>query len=154
MEGSAAHGEVNVESTTLRIFLFRHGETEWSLAGRHTGDTDLPLTKRGEQEAFRLGERLRGVAFSHVFTSPRLRARRTCELAGLSARAEIDPNLAEWDYGAYEGRRSDEIHRERPEWNIFSEGAPGGESPAQVAARADAVIGRLALLDGNVALFT
>src|SRR5688572_3788087 len=100
---------MSTERKELRIFLFRHGETEWSLAGRHTGRTDLPLTQHGEQEARRVGQRLRGITFSRVFTSPRLRARRTCELMELDAAAEIDADLAEWDYGDYEGRRTDEI---------------------------------------------
>ena len=145
---------MSTERKELRIFLFRHGETEWSLAGRHTGRTDLPLTQHGEQEARRVGQRLRGITFSRVFTSPRLRARRTCELMELDAAAEVDADLAEWDYGDYEGRRTDEIHRERPDWNLFRHGCPNGEGPAAVSDRVDHVIGRLRPMEGNVALFS
>jgi broad specificity phosphatase PhoE len=136
------------------VYLARHGETAWSLTGQHTGLTDLPLTARGEQTARRLGERLRGLTFAKVFTSPLQRAVKTCRLAGFSGRAEIDPDLVEWDYGEYEGRRGSEIRAERPNWNLFRDGCPGGESPAQVAARADRVIGRVRAIDGNALLFT
>jgi broad specificity phosphatase PhoE len=136
------------------VYLARHGETAWSLTGQHTGLTDLPLTARGEQTARRLGERLRGLTFAKVFTSPLQRAVKTCRLAGFSGRAEIDPDLVEWDYGDYEGRRGSEIRAERPNWNLFRDGCPGGESPAQVAARADRVIGRVRAIDGNALLFT
>jgi probable phosphoglycerate mutase len=137
-----------------QIFLVRHGETAWSLSGRHTGRTDLPLTGQGEQDARVLGEKLRDVAFSRVLASPRQRAQRTCELAGLGRTVEIEPDLAEWDYGDYEGRSSAEILQASPEWNIFNDGCPGGETSAQVSARADRLIGRLRGLDGNIALFT
>lgn len=137
-----------------RLYLIRHGETEWSLSGRHTGRTDIPLTARGEAESRMLRERLNGLAFNRVFTSPRRRARQTCELAGRGAGAEVEPDLAEWDYGDYEGLRSSEIHGRRPEWNIFHDGCPGGESPAQVSARADRLIRRLRALAGNIALFS
>ncbi|MGZ8160063.1 MAG: histidine phosphatase family protein [Methylobacter sp.] len=136
------------------LYLARHGETAWSLTGQHTGLTDLPLTERGEQTARRLGERLRGLAFAKVFTSPLQRAVKTCELAGFGARAEVDQDLVEWDYGDYEGRRGIEIRAERPDWNLFRDGCPGGESPAQVAARADRVINRVRAIEGNVLLFT
>lgn len=136
------------------VFLIRHGETEWSRSGRHTGSTDLPLTEQGEQNARGLADRLRAVKFSRVFTSPRQRARRTCELAGLGALAEVEPDLAEWDYGDYEGKRSVEIFQTRPEWNLFRDGCPNGESPAQVSDRADRLIARLRAQDGNLALFT
>jgi broad specificity phosphatase PhoE len=136
------------------VYLARHGETAWSLTGQHTGLTDLPLTARGEQTARRLGERLRGLTFAKVFTSPLQRAVKTCRLAGFSGRAEIDPDLVEWNYGDYEGRRGSEIRAERPDWNLFRDGCPGGESPAQVAARADRVIVRVRAIDGNVLLFT
>ncbi len=135
-----------------QAFLVRHGETAWSLSGRHTGRTDLPLTAQGEQESRMLGERLRGVAFSRVFASPRRRAQQTCALAGLAA--EPEPDLAEWDYGDYEGRSSADILRARPGWNLFQDGCPGGETPAQVSGRADRLIARLHGLDGSVALFT
>jgi broad specificity phosphatase PhoE len=125
------------------IYLARHGETAWSLSGQHTGRTDLPLTERGERNARALGERLRGLAFVKVFTSPLQRAVRTCELAGFGAVAEIDPDLVEWNYGQYEGRRTAEIHAERPDWQLFRDGCPGGESPDQIGARADRVAGRL-----------
>jgi broad specificity phosphatase PhoE len=137
-----------------QLHLIRHGETAWSLSGRHTGRTDVPLTDRGEQNARRWAEPLRAVTFTHVFTSPRLRARRTCELAGLGAVAEIEPDLAEWDYGEYEGLRSEEILRSRPGWNIFRDGCPGGESAAMVSARADRLLVRLRALDGKIVGFS
>ncbi len=137
-----------------QIFLIRHGATDWSESGRHTGRTDIPLNARGRAAARRLRSRLRGLEFSRVFVSPRRRAGETCELAGLGARAKIEPSLAEWDYGAYEGLRSPEILADRPRWNIFRDGCPGGESPAQVRTRADRLIARLRLLPGNVVLFT
>ena len=136
------------------IYLARHGETTWSLTGQHTGLTDLALTELGERNAQRLGGRLSGILFESVFTSPLRRARRTCELAGFAAVAEIDPNLLEWNYGDYEGRRSVEIHAERPEWQLFRDGAPGGESPQQVAERADRVVDRLRAVSGNVLIFS
>jgi probable phosphoglycerate mutase len=136
------------------IYLARHGETDWSLAGRHTGLTDLPLTELGERNARRLGDRLTGLTFVEVFTSPLRRARRTCELAGFGSEAEDLHDLVEWDYGEYEGRRSDEIHAERPEWQLFRDGCPGGESPQQVAARADRIMKRLRGAPGDVLLFS
>ena len=136
------------------IYLARHGETAWSLTGQHTGLTDLALTDLGERNAQRLGGRLSGIVFERVFTSPLRRARRTCELAGFGAVAEIDPNLLEWNYGDYEGRRSVEIHAERPDWQLFRDGAPGGESPEQVAERADRVVDRLRAVPGNVLIFS
>src|SRR5262249_11377969 len=135
------------------VYLARHGETEWSRSGQHTGRTDLPLTEQGERNARALGERLRGLTFASVFTSPLQRARRTCELAGFGGRAEVDPDLAEWDYGQYEGRRSAEIHQERPDWQLFRDGCPGGESVVAIGARADRVLSRLRPLDGNVLRF-
>src|SRR5207248_3345970 len=123
------------------IHLARHGETAWSRSGQHTGRTDLPLTERGERNACALGERLRGLDFAKVLTSPLQRAVRTCELAGFGAVAEIDPDLVEWDYGQYEGRRTAEIHAERPNWRLFRDGCPGGESPDQIDARAGRVVG-------------
>ncbi|PPQ33483.1 histidine phosphatase family protein [Rhodopila globiformis] len=137
----------------LRLYLIRHGETEWSRSGRHTGRSDIPLTERGEDEVRKLGPALRGIAFAHVLTSPRQRARRTCELAMPGQAAVVEPDLAEWDYGDYEGRRSEDILQSRPGWNIFRDGCPGGEATAQVSARADRLISRLGELDGNVALF-
>jgi probable phosphoglycerate mutase len=136
------------------IYLARHGETAWSLSGQHTGLTDLPLTERGERNASRLQERLKGLTFAKVFASPLQRARRTCELAGFGAVAEIDRDLLEWDYGKYEGRRTAEIRAERPDWQLFRDGCPGGESPAQVAARADRIVSRLRAVQGDVLLFS
>jgi probable phosphoglycerate mutase len=136
------------------IYLARHGETAWSLSGQHTGLTDLPLTARGEENARRLGKRLAGLTFAKVFTSPLQRARRTCELAGFSAVAEVDNNLVEWNYGDYEGRRTLEIHAERPDWQLFRDGCPGGESPAQIGARADKVVDRVRVLQAGVLLFS
>lgn len=131
------------------VYLARHGETAWSLSGQHTGRTDLPLTGRGEDQARALGERLHGLVFAKILTSPSQRAVRTCALAGFGATAEIDPDLAEWDYGAYEGRRTAEILTERPDWRLFRDGAPGGETPGQIAARADRVIARIRAIHGN-----
>jgi len=136
------------------VYLARHGETAWSLSGQHTGRTDLPLTERGERNARALGERLRGLTFAKVFTSPLQRAARTCELAGFAGAAEIDPDLVEWDYGQYEGRRSAEIHVERPDWQLFRDGCPGGESPGQIGARADRVVGRVRAVKGDVLVFS
>ncbi len=131
------------------VYLARHGETAWSLSGQHTGRTDLPLTGRGEDQARTLGERLHGLVFAKVLTSPSQRAVRTCALAGFGATADTDPDLAEWDYGAYEGRRTAEILTERPDWQLFRDGAPGGETPEQAAARADRVIARIRAVHGN-----
>jgi probable phosphoglycerate mutase len=135
-------------------YLARHGETAWSLSGQHTGRTDLPLTVRGERNAGRLCERLSGLTFVKVFTSPLQRVVRTCELAGFGVVAQFDRDLLEWDYGQYEGRRSDEIHAERPGWQLFRDGCPGGEMPDDVAARADRVVHRIRTLQGNVLLFS
>lgn len=126
-----------------QIYLARHGETEWSKARRHSGHTDLPLTPQGEDEARRLGQRLAGIKFDHVFTSPLQRARRTCELAGFADQAEVDPDLIEWDYGQFEGLTSEEIRQQRPDWELFRDGCPDGESPAHITARVDRVITRL-----------
>jgi probable phosphoglycerate mutase len=132
------------------LYLGRHGETEWSLSGQHTGRTDLPLTENGERQAQALGERLGGVAFAAVLTSPSQRAVRTAMLAGFGAAAAVDPDLAEWDYGAYEGRRTAEILKERPDWQLFRDGAPGGESPDEIGARADRLVARIRAAHGNV----
>jgi probable phosphoglycerate mutase len=136
------------------VYLARHGETAWSLSGRHTGRTDPPLTERGERNARSLGERLKGRKFAAVLTSPLRRAARTCELAGFGADAEVDRDLLEWDYGRYEGRTSTEIHAERPDWQLFRDGCPGGESPDQVGARADRVVDRVRAAGGDVLLFS
>src|SRR5207249_10895210 len=124
-----------------QIWLARHGETAWTLTGQHTSRTDLPLTERGERNARALAERLRGQTFAAVFSSPLRRAVRTCELAGFGPVATIDPDLTEWDYGAYEGRTTADIRAERPGWDLFRDGCPGGESLADVGARADRVAG-------------
>ena len=137
-----------------RLYLVRHGQTDWSLSGQHTGQTDIPLTEQGEQDARDLAEPLRAVRFSRVFTSPRQRARRTCELVGLDAVAALEPDLAEWDYGDYEGQRSVDIRKEQPDWNLFRDGCPLGESPVEVSERADRVIARLRALEGNTAIFS
>jgi len=136
------------------VYLARHGETAWTLTGQHTGLTDLPLTERGERNARRLEERLRGVTFAKVFTSPLQRAMRTCELAGFGSVAEIDRDLLEWNYGKYEGRLTTDIHKERPDRRIFRDGCPGGESPNEVAVRADRVVKRARAVKGDVLLFS
>ncbi len=136
------------------LFLARHGETAWSLSGQHTGLTDLPLTERGERNARQLGERLKGLSFARVFTSPLQRAARTCELAGFGGAAEVDRDLLEWDYGKYEGRKTVDIHKERPGWYIFRDGCPDGESPDQIGARADRMVSRVRAVQGDVLLFS
>jgi broad specificity phosphatase PhoE len=136
------------------IYLARHGETAWSLTGQHTGLTDLPLTEHGERNARHLGERLRGLTFAKVFTSPLQRAVRTCELAGFKSSAEIDKDLVEWNYGDYEGRRMAEIRAERPDWQLFRDGCPGGESPEQVGVRADRVVNRVRSVQDDVLIFS
>jgi len=136
------------------VFLARHGETAWSLTGRHTGLTDLPLTAQGECNARLLGEWLKERTFGKVFTSPLQRARRTCELAGFGSAAEVDRNLVEWNYGNYEGRRTIEILAERPDWQLFRDGCPDGESPEQIGARADGVVSRLRAINGDVLVFS
>jgi len=136
------------------LYLARHGETVWSLSGQHTGLTDLPLTERGERNARQLGERLKGLRFARVFTSPLQRAARTCELAGFGGAAEVEPGLIEWDYGRYEGRTTADVHRERPGWYIFRDGCPDGESPEQVGTRADRVVSQVRAVQGDVLLFS
>jgi|SRR5436305_1301131 len=136
------------------IYLARHGETAWSLSGQHTGLTDLPLTEAGEHTARRLAERLAGLTFAKVFTSPLQRARRTCELAGFGTVAEIDNDLVEWNYGQYEGLTSAQIRAQHPGWQLFRDGCPGGESPQDAATRADRVVNRVRAIQGDVLLFT
>jgi broad specificity phosphatase PhoE len=136
------------------IYLARHGETAWSVTGQHTGVTDLPLTERGERNARRLRERLAGLVFAKVLTSPLQRAIRTGELAGFGAAAEVDRDLVEWNYGDYEGLRTAEIRAKRPEWQLFRDGCPNGESPEQVGARADRVVSRVRAVKGNVLIFS
>ncbi len=137
-----------------RIYLARHGETAWTVTGQHTGHVDLPLTEHGESQAGKLSERLRTRTYAKVFTSPLHRARRTCELAGFGQIAEIDPDLIEWDYGRYEGLLNAEILKERPGWQMFRDGYPSGETPVQVAARADRVAKRVRAVGGDVLLFS
>src|SRR5437870_11297289 len=136
------------------VYLARHGETAWSATGRHTGLTDLPLTERGERNAKSLRERLAGLVFAKVLTSPLQRAKGTCELAGFGAVAEVDPDLLEWNYGDYEGLRTNEIRAKRPDWELFRDGCPNGESPAEIAARADRVVARVRAITGNVLIFS
>jgi broad specificity phosphatase PhoE len=143
-----------MSSDLPKLYLVRHGETAWSLSGQHTGRTDLPLTERGERNARSLGERLNGLTFAAVLTSPLRRAARTCELAGFGAAAEVDRDLLEWDYGRYEGRRTAEIHAERPDWQLFRDGCPGGESPQQVGVRAERLVNRVRAVRGDVLLFS
>jgi probable phosphoglycerate mutase len=137
------------------VYLARHGETAWTISHQHTGLTDLPLTAGGELQATRLRARLEELTFAKVFTSPLKRAVRTCELAGFGSVAEVDPDLREWNYGAYEGRTTAEILAERPDWQLFRDGCPeGGESPHAVGARADRVARRVRAVDANVLLFS
>ena len=135
------------------VFLIRHGETEWSLSGKHTGVTDIPLTENGRALPRQLAPILARVAFERVFTSPLQRARETCELAGLGERAEIDCNLVEWNYGAYEGLTPKEIQAKAPGWMLFNDGCPDGEGSEGVGRRVDSVIERVRVLKGNIALF-
>jgi probable phosphoglycerate mutase len=135
------------------VFVVRHGETAWSLSGQHTGVTDIPLTENGRAVARRLQPILAKVSFSLVLASPLGRARETCELVGLGGRATVEPDLMEWNYGEYEGLTATEIHARRPGWLIFRDGCPGGETPDQVATRADRVIARVRAAPGDVALF-
>jgi len=138
----------------LRLYLVRHGETTWSITGQHTGRTDLGLTTHGEEQARALEPRLRGIEFAHVLVSPCLRTRQTCDLAGLGAASRLEPDLVEWDYGDYEGQRSVEIRMEHPDWIVWRDGCPGGETPAALSGRADRLIARLVAMHGNVALFS
>jgi broad specificity phosphatase PhoE len=136
------------------IYLARHGETAWSLSGQHTGLTDLPLIEQGVENASRLKGRLSGLSFAKVFSSPLQRAVQTCELAGFGSVAEIDRDLMEWNYGEYEGRRTVDIHKERPGWQLFRDGCPGGESPADVGAGSDRMLARVRAFNGDVLLFS
>jgi probable phosphoglycerate mutase len=139
---------------TATLFLIRHGETAWSITGQHTGVTDIALTAHGEKEARALAPSLRTIHFTRVLSSPLLRARQTCDLAGLQVKEEIEADLAEWDYGEYEGRRTVDIQEQVPGWNVWRDGCPGGETPTAIAARADRLLGRLRAVSGNVALFS
>ncbi len=135
-----------------RIYIVRHGETAWTISRQHTGRMDIPLTERGEHEARALRAQLQSIRFAQVLTSPLQRARRTGELAGF-AEAQTDPDLAEWDYGTYEGRRTPDIRAERPGWRLFEDGCPGGETLAEVATRAERVIARIRALESDVLVF-
>jgi broad specificity phosphatase PhoE len=137
-----------------RLFLIRHGNTEWAEVHRFTGRTDLPLNERGEAKARELATRLAGISFVRVFVSPLQRARKTCELAGFGAAAQVDSDLLEWDYGEIDGKFSAEIYRQRPNWELFRDGAPGGESPSDVTQRADHFIEKVRQITGDVAAFT
>ena len=138
---------------TNDVWLIRHGETEWSRSGQHTGLTDLALTDRGRQAARALASSLAEQSFALVLTSPLMRARETCELAGLADHAQVDPDLLEWNYGEYEGLTTAQIRQRRPAWLLFTDGAPGGECPDDVGRRVDRVIARARAAPGNVAMF-
>lgn len=148
-----AEGSAMVEPLPV-VYLARHGETAWSRTGQHTGRTDLPLTEAGERNARALGARLAGHRFAQVLTSPLVRAARSCELAGFGAVAQRDPDLVEWDYGDYEGRRTADIVAGRPGWELFRDGCPHGETVAAVGARADRVIARVRAAPGDTLLFS
>src|SRR5438552_490385 len=137
-----------------RLFLARHGDTAWTESRQHTGRTDLPLNASGEERAGLLGERLRRFSFTRVFTSPLQRASKTCALAGFGDAAKVDPDLLEWDYGRYEGKLTRDILKERPGWEMFRDGCPGGESPRDVAARADRFIAQARAVTGDVLAFS
>jgi probable phosphoglycerate mutase len=143
-----------MSSVLPKLFLARHGDTAWTDSHQHTGRTDLPLNERGEEHARQLGERLRGFSFVRVFTSPLQRASKTCELAGFGAVAEVDPDLLEWDYGGWEGKLTSDILKDRPGWELFRDGCPDGESPQDVAARADRFIARVLGMTGDVLAFS
>ncbi len=146
--------EAHVNEPLPSIHLVRHGQTQWSASGRHTGRSDIPLTAKGEADAVRIGARLAKQTFTQVWTSPSQRARRTCELAGFGAVARVEPDLAEWDYGDYEGLRSPEIHQLKPDWQLFRDGCPNGESVAQIGARADRIVAGLRQAGGDVLVFS
>jgi len=143
-----------VSNPEQKVYLLRHGETEWSLNGRHTGVTDIPLTENGRKLARQLQPILAREKFVMVLTSPLQRARETCELAGLGTLASVDRDLMEWNYGEYEGLTTEQIRQTRPDWSVFRDGCPGGESPLQVSVRADRIVSRVRTFDGNVALFS
>ena len=143
-----------MDGLALQLYLIRHGETAWSITGQHTGSTDIPLTPDGEAAVRALGPRLREVVFTRVLSSPARRAQRTCELAGFGSKPDIEPDLAEWNYGDFEGQRTADIQLKQAGWNIWRDGCPHGESPTDVAQRADRLLVRLHSLHGNVILFT
>jgi broad specificity phosphatase PhoE len=137
-----------------KLYLARHGDTAWTDSHQHTGRTDLPLNEHGEQHARQLGEWLRQFSFTRVFTSPLLRASKTCELAGYGVGAEVDHDLIEWDYGRFEGKLTSDILKERPDWELYRDGCPHGEAPGDVAARADLFLTRVQGIVGNVLAFS
>jgi probable phosphoglycerate mutase len=137
-----------------KVYLIRHAETAWSLSGQHTGETDIPLTKKGEADATHLKEKLEGHPFELVLCSPLQRAKKTCEIAGLLTEATLDPDLVEWNYGDYEGLTREQIQKKSPHWNVFSDGGPHGESPDDISARANKVLAKILPLEGDVALFS
>lgn len=139
---------------SLRVFVMRHGETQWSASGRHSGRVDIALTDNGRSEARKLGQRIADFKFSHVLMSPLERARHTCELAGCGEQAKIEPDLIEWDNGSYEGLTSEEVKATHPGWNLFRDGCPEGESPQQMSVRVDRLIKTLHTFTGDVAIFT
>ncbi|TIX91137.1 histidine phosphatase family protein [Rhizobium sp. P44RR-XXIV] len=143
-----------MSSAHPEIYLVRHGQTEWSLSGRHTGRTDIPLTPAGEEAARKVADRLPAIDFAAVWSSPSQRAQNTCTLAGFGDRRVVKDDLAEWDYGAYEGITTKAIHAERPGWQVFRDGCPNGETAADVGARADRIIGELRAIDGSVLIFS
>ena len=153
-DAAASDPKVSSEAKPLKIYLVRHGETEWSSTSQHTGRTDIALTAQGEDEVREWGQRLCRIPFDHVLSSPLQRARRTCELVGLGKDPELESDAVEWDYGDYEGLRSVDIRKDRPGWNVFRDGCPYGESPETVSARADRLIAHLRTMEGNVALFS
>lgn len=143
----------NMNQNFPQVYLARHGETSWAITGRHAGLTDVPLTLQGEENARSLGKRLKGLTFCTVFSSPLQRAWRTCELAGFGKQAIAEQDIIEWNYGDYEGKTTPEIHQQRPDWEVFKDGCPAGESVRQVAARADRMVTRVRVLRGDVLLF-
>lgn len=142
-----------MSGTLSKVYLVRHGETAWTISGQHTGRTDIALTGQGERDAQALSAQLNGLSFAKVLTSPLQRARRTAEVAGFGDCAQPDPDLTEWDYGAYEGRRTVDIRAERPSWRLFKDGCPGGETLREVSTRADRVIARIRALESDVLVF-
>jgi broad specificity phosphatase PhoE len=143
-----------VKASLPDVYLVRHGETQWSVSGQHTGLTDLPLTESGEEQARRLRTRLTTTVFAKVFSSPLQRAMRTCQLAGYGSAVDADPDLIEWNYGDYEGKTRPQILAQRPGWLIFRDGCPNGESPIDIGIRADRVLSRFGEVDGNVLVFS
>lgn len=137
-----------------QVYLVRHGETRWTISRQHTGLTDIPLTENGERDAKKLGQNLKHFKPAHVFTSPLQRAKRTCDLAGFGSTAVIDPDLIEWDYGDFEGITTAEIRSKYPDWNVFRDGCPGGESVVMIGARADRMIAKLRALNADAMIFS